>query len=331
MQRRALAFLLTALPLAAFCLAVPAATAADTPTPQPASPTRAVDAALKAQGDAVLAEAQGRAQAGDTPGTLERLKTALDLYRRAGDADGQAGTLFYFALFYRQQQDYAAALDYYRRAQEAGRQLNSPLFDAGTFLGIGDMQALRKQQAEAVDSYTQALALLRQLGDRANQRIALTARGNSYYALGRYAEAAGDYVEALAIARDLKDAPHELLLLTVLGSAYKASGQLDQAMHYYPQALDAARASGDRAAEVQNPVRHRLDPRGSAAGERLPGRLPPGSVRRPRRGQPTDGGDGAFRRRLQRSRAWGATRKRWLPTKLHWPHGGLPGIGWVRR
>lgn len=251
MARRILKLLLAALPLAAFCLAVPAAAAADTPAPQPPPPPPpAVDAALKAQGDAALAEAQARSQAGDTAGTRERLNAALDLYRRAGDADGQAAALFYTALFYRQQQDYAAALDAYQRAQEAGRPLNSPLFDAGIFLGIGDMQALRQQQDAALESYTQALALYRQLGDRASQRITLTARGNSNYALDRYAEAANDYAEALGIARELKDAPHERLLLMALGLTHKVSGQLDRALAYYGQALDAVRAAGDRAAEA---------------------------------------------------------------------------------
>jgi CHAT domain-containing protein/tetratricopeptide (TPR) repeat protein len=254
--RRLSALLLAALPLTVFYLAAPGAAAmpgtvmANTPMPPTPSPTPAVDTALKARGDEALREAQASAQAGDSAGTLERLHTALDLYRRAGDIDGEAGTLFFFALYCRQQQDYAAAFDYYQRAQEVGRRLNSPLFDAGTFLGMGDMQALRKQQDAAVNSYTQALALLRQIGDRTNQRIALTARANSNTALERYAEAANDYAEALAIARDLGDAPHERILLMSLGLTHKVAGQFDQAMIYYSQALDAVRAAGDRLAEA---------------------------------------------------------------------------------
>ncbi len=256
MSRRLSALLLAALPLAVFYLAVtgttaaPGAAVAATPMSPTPSPTPAVDAALKAQGDAALREAQVSAQAGDAAGTVERLNTALDLYRKAGDVDGQAGGLFYFALFYRQQGDYAAAFDYYKRAQEVGRQLNSPLFDTGTFLGMGDMQALLARPDAAVNSYTQALALLRPLGDRANLRIALTARANAYYALEHYTEAGNDYAEALAIARDVGDAPHERVLLMSLGLTHKVAGQLDQAMTYYSQALDAVRTAGDRQSEA---------------------------------------------------------------------------------
>ena len=249
MLRRLFALLLTALPLAFCFLAAPDA-AADTPAPPPPSPTPSVDMALKSQGDEALRAAQASAKAGDTATTTKQLNLALDLYRKAGDVDGEAGALFYFALFYRQQQDYAAALDYYLRAQEVGRRLNSPLFDGGVLLGVGDMQALLKQPDAAVTSYTQALALQRPLGDRVNLRIALTARANAYYALERYAEAANDYAEALAIARDLNDAPHERILLMSLGLTHKVAGQLDQALTYYAQAVDAVRAAGDHQAEA---------------------------------------------------------------------------------
>ena len=250
MLRRLSALLLAALPLAIFYLAAPGAVAADTPTPPAPPPTTAVDPALKAHGDEALREAQTSAQAGDGTGTLEKLKSALEFYRRAGDVDGEAATLLYLAMFYRQGKQYSEALDYYQQALDRGRALGSPVFEAGVYLGTGDTQALLGLQERAVEAYTQALALLRQGDDRASQRIALSARANASYALERYTEAADDYAEALAIARDLGDAPHERTLLMALGLTHKVAGQLDQALTYYSQALDAARAAGDRATEA---------------------------------------------------------------------------------
>jgi CHAT domain-containing protein/tetratricopeptide (TPR) repeat protein len=256
MLRRLAALLLAALPLAILYLTVPGAAvvpgaaAEDSPTPQVPPSTPAVDSSTKARGEEALREAQASAQAGDAAGALRKLGAALKLYRQAGDAEGEAATLLYLAIFYRQGKQNAEALDYYQQALEKGRALNSPVFEAGVYLGAGDTRALLGQQDQAVADYGRALTLLRQMDDRASQRIALSARGNAYYALERYDAAAADYAEALAIAHDLHDDPHELTLLMALGLTHKVMGQPDQAMTYYLQALDAARAAGDRQAEA---------------------------------------------------------------------------------
>ena len=104
-------------------------------------------------------------------------KLRADLYRQAGDVDGEAGALLYLAMFFRQGKQYVEALDYYQQALEKGRALGSPVFEAGVYLGAGDTRALLGQQELAVEAYTRALVLLRQVNDRASQRIALCGTG----------------------------------------------------------------------------------------------------------------------------------------------------------
>ena len=55
--------------------------------------------------------------------------------------EGEAATLLYLAMFFRQGKQYTEALDYYQQALEKGQVLGSPVFEAGAYLGAGDMHS----------------------------------------------------------------------------------------------------------------------------------------------------------------------------------------------
>ena len=229
--------------LALLCIwsvALPAFAQRATPTPAATSADSGADA---------LREAQRLADSGDSPGALAEFNRAVDLYRMAGNRDGEVGAQFYLAMYLRKIGRYAEALSEYQALLSAAAPLHNPLVDAGTWLGIGDSRGLLGQREGALTAYEKAAELYLSQKDANAQRgavSALNSAGATLHALGRYDEAIAQYQAGLPIAAALGDQRAGMMLEAGLGNAYKAQRQYEKATEAFTRCREFAEKLGDR-------------------------------------------------------------------------------------
>ena len=241
--------------------------------PAPPQPAPRIDPDLQRQ--ALRARIQGTALylQNDLQGALARYEEALNLYRRAGDLTGEAGTLDDIAGVHERLADYARSLALRQEALAVARAADARNDESEILRNLGQLYNRLGQYGRARDLAQQALAIAQEEVTRAqaqgdapgattaehNVSLALRVLAFAYDGLGEYARALEINLQLLALTREriaraeageeslslLANQLAEQQTLNAIGSIYSALGLYEQALEYFLQAFRLAVSSGD--------------------------------------------------------------------------------------
>ena len=185
-------------------------------------------------------------QRGDYDRALGHFKMAHELFLRANDERGVAGTLDDAGMVWWLRGDYPRALEHAQRALELRRRLGDKRSIALSLANLGRVLNDSGQFSAALERFREALELRRQIDDRAGMVSSWCDLGQVLEADGKLEAAVEMLDEALKLARDIGDRVGQEQVLGRLGEAQLAQGKTARAVESLSQAAEIATALGDR-------------------------------------------------------------------------------------
>ena len=182
-----------------------------------------------------LARAYIRLQRFDEADTS--MRSALEMYERLGDSNGQAhihGNLGYLA---EQQSRHRDAIKPAERSLELFRIAGDQRGEGIALNNLGWYHLQLDDCQLALDYCRQALALQREVDDRASMATTLDSIGFAQSRLGQFGPAKDAYQQALLLTRETGDRYYEAITLVHLGDTQHATGEPEAARQTWQQAL----------------------------------------------------------------------------------------------
>ncbi|HKQ73805.1 MAG TPA: CHAT domain-containing tetratricopeptide repeat protein [Blastocatellia bacterium] len=178
--------------------------------------------------------------------SLEKYNEALELYRKAGDPNGESKTLNYLGLIYMSMGETQQALEKFNEALQIKRAAGDRRWEAITLNNIGGVYMSMGETHKALETFNEALPIRRAAGDRDGVAVTLNNTGLIYYALGETQKALETLNEALPIRRDIGDRRGEAITLINIGLVYGSMGKTQEALEKSNEALSIFQALGLR-------------------------------------------------------------------------------------
>jgi tetratricopeptide (TPR) repeat protein len=200
-----------------------------------AAATRLGDTAARAMAGREL----GRACAwlADYDQALVHMTASLDLYRKLGDAGGQARTHQSLAWLAGREGRTGDSIEHAQRSLGMFRAAGNRAGQAAALNALGYSHALLSEPERARPFCRQALALNQDLGDHRGEAHAWDSLGFAEHQLGHHGDAAACYRNALRLFRELRDRFNEAEILTHLGDTCQVADDKRGARAAWQQAL----------------------------------------------------------------------------------------------
>jgi tetratricopeptide (TPR) repeat protein len=175
-------------------------------------------------------------------GDLERAQKyyqdALDINRKIGYKEGEAGQLGNIGLIYYDKGDLERAQKYYQDALDIDRRIGYKQGEAIQLGNIGLIYYVKGDLEGAQKYYQDALDINREIGHKQGEANQLGNIGLIYYVKGDLERALKYYQDALDIDRRIGYKQGEAKDLSVIGLIYKAKGDLNNALKFLKNALN---------------------------------------------------------------------------------------------
>jgi CHAT domain-containing protein/Tfp pilus assembly protein PilF len=183
--------------------------------------------------------------------SVEKYYEALDLYRRAGDRSGEAGTLNRIGEVYYGLGETQKALEKFNEALPITRAIDARMVEAEILNNIGVVYRAMGDTQQAMGKLSEALSIWRAAGDRRGEAETLHSIGSLYLSQGDMQKALEKYNEALPIKQAMGDRSGEAYALNHIGVIYRSSWEMQKALEKFGEALSVFRVAGDRRGEAQ--------------------------------------------------------------------------------
>ncbi len=239
-----------------------------------------------------LQECQKTYRSGDPDSAARALVKALDalsLFTKAGAKDGQAFSLTWIAMLYKEIGNRPKAIEAYEKAATLFHELGDSKNEADMLNSLGYARVMEGQADKGFSALNEAVTLYQKLGDKIGEAKTLGSLGLAYEnvdvikALSYYdqaiaqSHAVGDttseaalqslsgnllwrskqptkaierFHSALVAYRSLKDKKWEVITQTTIGRIYDSEGDLQKALENYLQVLPLVRGSFDANTEA---------------------------------------------------------------------------------
>jgi CHAT domain-containing protein len=203
--------------------------------------------------DRRLAEAQAAfAQGKSASAPAEALKfyqNAAELFRAAGDQNGEAKALSEAGLTAQAVGDRAAALTFFERALPLFKSVSNQSEIAKTIKNIGYMNFLAGDIKKALEKYEEAVPLFTD-ADALEKADTLQAVGNIYMRLTDWTKALESYNRSLPFFKTANYPVGEAETLLNIGTVYFELGQKQKALDIYLEVLSHIKKNGLKQAEA---------------------------------------------------------------------------------
>ena len=153
-------------------------------------------------------------------------------------------TLNHIGEIHREQGQYAKAKEYYQKALDLSRKIQSLEAEADVLHNLGEVLRLQGRYNQAMTNYLNALKTYRQLGDRLHEGIALTNIGTVYSLRGQHAQATDSYAEALDVLHQGGMLREEARTTLDLGRMQQSRREFDEALSSFKKGLDLYKTIG---------------------------------------------------------------------------------------
>lgn len=188
---------------------------------------------------------------------IRKYEEALQLYRAAGDRQGETATLNILASGYHAIGEKQKSLDYYDQLLQVCKATGNRQGQADALNSLGNVFNSPDQNSvpgipekkKALEYLYQAMALYKELSAPKREALTLTAIAGIYNALGEKQKALQHLNQALLIQRSVDDRQREGYTLAQLGAIYNSLGEKRTALEYLTQSIMSFKASNDRFGE----------------------------------------------------------------------------------
>jgi CHAT domain-containing protein/Tfp pilus assembly protein PilF len=181
--------------------------------------------------------------------SIEKYQEALELYRKAGDRDGEAQVLNDMGESYWLLGETEKTLEMLDETLLIRRAVGKRKEEANTLTNMGVVYLSRGEMQKALEKFNEALPISRAIGDRKGTADSLNFLGLAYIDLGDMQKALDQFNEALQIRQAIGDRTGQASTLKHIGSVYEQLGDTQKALEQYSQSLLIRRATGDRRGE----------------------------------------------------------------------------------
>ena len=174
-----------------------------------------------------------------------RVAWLFDQKGKGGAAHSRLGRI------YRRRGEYDRAMEHLRAAHELFTRASDRRGIAGTLDDIGKVHWLRGGYGQALEFHRQALAIRRALGDRRSIALSLANIGRVHNDSGAFKAACRQFREALDLRRDINDLSGVVQSLCDLGGVHTADGAYEMALEMFGEAHKIAEEIGDKLAQSE--------------------------------------------------------------------------------
>ncbi len=169
-----------------------------------------------------------------------RLSWLLDAVSKGGAALGRIGRI------HRSLGEYDEAMEKYQAAQQLFNRAKDLRGVAGTFDDMGKVHNRRGDYGEALALHEKALKLRHKIGDDRSTAFTLASIGVVYQATGQFQEALRCFEESINIRRRIEDFFGVVESLHAAAEIFHELGERERARLFWTDALEVARTTGDR-------------------------------------------------------------------------------------
>jgi tetratricopeptide (TPR) repeat protein len=173
----------------------------------------------------------------DLDAARAQYERALQLYRQAGDVQGEANCIHGLGVIARDRSDLDEAQAQYEQALQLYRRAGGVKGEADCIRRLGDVALDRSDLDEAQAQYEQALPLYRQTGEILGEADCIRRLGDVALHRSDLDEAQAQYEQALPLFRQAGDVRGEANCIDGLGTVALDRSDLDEAQAQYEQAL----------------------------------------------------------------------------------------------
>lgn len=164
---------------------------------------------------------------------------ALRLRELSGNEAGKAATYSNMGILLDEQGDYPGALEYYNRALEIDRRIQSaPGEIAATINNIGTVHEILENPEIALRYYRESLAIREEVGDFRGIATSYTNIGSVLKTLGQFDEARAAFAESYRIRSNSAESSSVASVLAEMGAMEVIAGKLDQAHEFAMQSWE---------------------------------------------------------------------------------------------
>ena len=197
-----------------------------------------------------LREAAALRSLGDTARGRRAYETAAELFRSAGDSNGEAEALIGIANATSDEGKYDDAQTLWRRAEATFVRTGNRKGEAHALSDLAIIDWLRGDVDSTLNEGRQILAIYREIADQRGIVWGLTATGNVLADQGQFERALALQEEGVSISRRIDDDGDLAYGLASLADTFLAQGRLDEARRNYESALALSKKLGDPDAEA---------------------------------------------------------------------------------
>jgi DNA-binding winged helix-turn-helix (wHTH) protein/tetratricopeptide (TPR) repeat protein/TolB-like protein len=192
-----------------------------------------------------LREAGASRDLGDATRGRRSYESAAELFRGAGDSNGEAESLIGIANASSDEGKYDEALDVLRQAQATFARIGNRKGEARALSDVAILEWLRGDLDAVLLEDRQILALNRAVNDQRGIVWGLNATGNVLADQGQFDRALELQEEALGISRRIGDDEYLAYSLGSLADTFLAQGRLEDSRRNYESALALSKKLGD--------------------------------------------------------------------------------------
>jgi len=187
---------------------------------------------------------------GQNARALEYLEEALALRQALGNREREAETRNHLCLVLQRLGRFRIAGVCYETSLEVARELGDRELEARLLNNLGGIYQNLGEPAKTLDHYRRTLELQRDLGDGMGEGSTLNNLGFYHHQLGEVEEALLHYGSALSLFEGLENRYWQARTLNNFGFAYLALGEPERARSYLLRALPLRREVRDNAGEA---------------------------------------------------------------------------------
>jgi CHAT domain-containing protein/Tfp pilus assembly protein PilF len=177
---------------------------------------------------------------------LQGFQRALDLWRRAGDAEGEVDTLVQIGVYYRQKAEKPReAISWYEKAVARADEAAYRWGKAQALQSLGVAASQLGEWDKALTAYSGALAVWTGLGDLENEGRTLYSLGNFYQTRGDSQQALHYFAQALPLRQGAGDLSGEVNTLNAMAMAYSDLGRIREARESFERLLELSQGAQD--------------------------------------------------------------------------------------
>jgi tetratricopeptide (TPR) repeat protein len=187
---------------------------------------------------------------GEMEKALEKYDEALPIKRAMDDRDGEAETLTSIGTVYLSLGDGQKALEKFNQALPIKRAIGNREGEAKNLNNIGNVYLSSGETQKALDKFNEVLPIIRAIGHRLGMSVTLNNIGVAYWELGEIQKALEKYTESLHIYREEGVLRGEAITLNNIGNAHLSMRESQKALDKFNEALPISRRIGDRRVEA---------------------------------------------------------------------------------